>query len=371
MPTRIRHSSILLVSIPITEESTICYLLKKFELNLYQASSLTECTSITCRHKIHLIIIDLDSDTTNISQTISYFRTRPQTAQIPLLILTTPLNKTTIPPCLNYEDIDFILKPYSIQELSIRIQRQLQLYRSQHILRKQNIKLQETLEARDKLYAIIAHDLRAPIGTIKMLNSTLSTQKHKIKNNYILTLLKMIDETTEDAFNLLENLLGWTRTQNGKTKIYAKPFPINSIIHQTISLFQTLASNKEIGIIEHTTPQTVVYADEEMIKTVLRNLISNAIKFTYPGGKIDISITDLPQHILISVKDNGKGISSTEQKKLLKNNTYTTTYGTHNEKGSGLGLSLSKEFIKLNKGKLWFSSQEGIGTTFFFTLPHA
>lgn len=113
-----------------------------------------------------------------------------------------------------------------------------------------------------------------------------------------------------------------------------------------------------------------VYADEDMVKTVLRNLLSNAIKFTYPGGQIDITLSPLPGYVLTSVKDNGKGIAKDMQAKLLKTNEYVTTYGTRNEKGSGLGLILSQEFIKMNKGKFWFSSQEGVGTTFFFTLPH-
>ncbi len=203
-----------------------------------------------------------------------------------------------------------------------------------------------------------------------MVNSSIENQIHKIKDPAIVKLFRIINETTEEAFNLLENLLRWTRNQSGKTKVYATTFNINIIIRQVISLFHTSASNKDITIHNHATEHITVYADEDMIKTVLRNLISNAIKFTYPGGQIDISATSLPECILISVKDNGKGISKKDQKKLLKPNEYITTYGTRNEKGSGLGLTLSQDFIKLNKGKLWFSSQEGIGTTFFFTLSN-
>ena len=162
----------------------------------------------------------------------------------------------------------------------------------------------------------------------------------------------------------------WSQAQNGRIQAEAKTFNIQLAIHKTIALLQSSAQNKEIKIQEHFNQHADVFADEEMIKSVLRNLISNAIKFTYPGGHIDVTTTDFPKHIVISIKDNGKGITPSEQKKLLKPHEHFTTCGTYYEKGCGLGLSLSQEFIKLNKGKFWFSSQEGIGTTFFFSLPY-
>ena len=266
---------------------------------------------------------------------------------------------------------DFITKPFRPQELVIRVQHQLSLLRAERVIRRQNEKLKKSLEARDKLYSIIAHDLRAPIGTIKMINSSIEAQKAKIKDPQISKLFEMINETTEEAFNLLENLLRWTRNQNGKTKIYATLFNLTPVARQVVSLFSAIANAKEIELINRIEGKFDIFADEDMIKTVLRNLISNAIKFTYTGGQVELSLADSGDYWTIYVKDNGKGIPKDLQAHLLKSDEYITTYGTHNEKGSGLGLILCRDFIRMNKGKLHFYSQEGIGTTFYFTIPKA
>ena len=266
---------------------------------------------------------------------------------------------------------DFITKPFRPQELVIRVQHQLSLLRAERVIRRQNEKLKKSLEARDKLYSIIAHDLRAPIGTIKMINSSIEAQKVKIKDPQISKLFEMINETTEEAFNLLENLLRWTRNQNGKTKIYATLFNLTPVARQVVSLFSAIANAKEIELINRIEGKFDIFADEDMIKTVLRNLISNAIKFTYTGGQVELSLADSGDYWTIYVKDNGKGIPKDLQTHLLKSDEYITTYGTHNEKGSGLGLILCRDFIRMNKGKLHFCSQEGIGTTFYFTIPKA
>ena len=236
-------------------------------------------------------------------------------------------------------------------------------------IRRQNERLQETIEARDKLYSVIAHDLRAPIGTIKMINSIIESQKDKIRNAGIRKKFEMINETTEQAFNLLENLLRWSRNLNGKTKVVRSNFDLAISIREVLSLFTAIAKSKNINLVNSVKKPVFVYADEDMIKTVLRNLISNAIKFTYPGGEVSIMLTEYKEQVSVAVKDNGQGIKKENQSKLLKDGQLCSTYGTKNEKGCGLGLLLSRDFIKLNKGKLRFKSKEGEGTIFYFTIP--
>lgn len=179
----------------------------------------------------------------------------------------------------------------------------------------------------------------------------------------------MINETTEEVFNLLENLLRWTQNQIGKTRVIFSEFDITAAIQQVLSLFTTIAAAKNIHLLPCIHLKLPVYADEDMIKTVLRNLISNAIKFTHPGGKIEIHLTAQKEFALISVKDNGIGLSPEEQKNIRTNKKGFTTYGTKNEKGYGLGLQLCQEFIRMNKGKFHIVSQPGKGSTFSFTIP--
>ncbi|MBO5711066.1 MAG: hybrid sensor histidine kinase/response regulator, partial [Rikenellaceae bacterium] len=337
---------------------------------IHQTDSEQELLSMAHRLTPQIIIIDIEQTHTTQKRLIEILKNDPNTFTTPLLIAFTLSTENQFPSYLNHNNIDVIKRPYTIQELLMRVRRQLLITQMERKIVKENHQLKRSIEAHNKFYSIVAHDLRAPIGTLKMINATLAPHIDQIKNQQITTLFKMIQETTEETFDLLENLLDWSQVQNGRTRMEAKTFNIQLAIHKTIALLQSSAKNKNIKIQEHFNQHAEVFADEEMIKSVLRNLIYNAIKFTYPGGHIDITTTDLPKHIVISIKDNGKGINPSDQKKLLKSCEHLTTYGTHSEKGSGLGLSLSQEFIKLNKGNFWFSSQKGVGTTFFFSLPY-
>lgn len=370
MPIDNSKYTILLIISSFEEPDKAVNLLQEARFKVLQAKDEQEAIRIAGEHLPDLILLDIDKSAQTETSIIRDLKSNRATRLIPVLFIASIANESYIPECLTYDHVDFITKPFRPQELMIRIQHQLLLLRAQRTIRRQNEKLRQTLEARDKLYSVIAHDLRAPIGTIKMINSSIENQRSKIKDPGILKLFEMINGTTEEAFNLLENLLRWTRNQNGKTKVYASTFNITPAIRQVASLFASIACAKEIKIYNHSEVDVYVYADEDMIKTALRNLLSNAVKFTYPGGRIDIDATATAAGALVSIKDNGKGIANDIQPKLLKNNEYTTSYGTRNEKGSGLGLVLTNDFIKMNKGKFWFVSQEGVGTTFFFTLPH-
>lgn len=291
------------------------------------------------------------------------------TRGISMLFIAAITEQTYIPDCLFYDNVDFISKPFRPKELVIRIQHQLSLMEAKKTICLQNRKLQKTMESRDKLYSVIAHDLRAPIGTIKMIAASLENERNQMIDPHILKSFDMIHETTEEAYNLLENLLRWSRNQNGKTRIYPTTFDLSKAIYHVLALFTAIADSKGIKVNNHSKTNVTVYADEDMIRTVLRNLLSNAIKFSFPGGQIDVGLSEMPDMVMVSVKDNGQGIKKELQSKLLKGNEYISTYGTHNEKGSGLGLILCRDFVKMNKGKLWFSSQENKGTTFYFTVP--
>lgn len=316
-----------------------------------------------------LILLDTDCISGEECETIRYLRKHPQTRQIPVIFITTVRHSVIVSECLNYPYTDFITRPVKDTELLLRIRHQLSLVKARQTIRKQNERLKATLASRNKLYSVIAHDLRAPIGTIKMINALIENDKDKIRNAGIRKKFEMINETTEEAFNLLENLLRWTRNQTGKTKVIATTFDISVTIRQVVSLFTSIAAAKNIHLLSHLKPNLVVYADEDMIKTVLRNLISNAIKFTCPGGKVEINLTCQAPEAFVSVKDTGIGIKPEDQKKILKGQQAASNYGTKNEKGSGLGLLLCQDFIKKNKGRLKLSSHPGKGSVFSFSIP--
>lgn len=362
------YTLLVIVSSP-AEQETIRNMLKDGNYNIIPAYNEQEAILKSRMTPPDMILLDIEVTALREFTTIQKLRRRAITKNIPILFFTTIENEDAISECLQYGNIDFMTKPFRQKELIVRIKHQLSLLEARRTIRRQNERLKKTIDSRDRLYSVIAHDLRAPISTIKMINATIEEERGRISDAKIRRLFGMINDTTEQAFNLLENLLRWSRNQNGRTKVLASDMDVSASTRQVVSLFKTIAKAKNIRLQNQLAESLHVYADEDMVKTILRNLISNAIKFTYPGGEVTVSARHDANCVTISVTDNGQGIKKELQTKLLKDDEHITTYGTKNEKGSGLGLLLCRDFVKLNKGKFWFESEEGKGTTFYFTLP--
>ena len=179
----------------------------------------------------------------------------------------------------------------------------------------------------------------------------------------------MIHESSKNAFDLLVNLLDWSRIQTGCLIINRKVFNLENAINNTIALLEHQANRKKIKIRTKNIENKFVFVDENMITTVIRNLISNAIKFSYNQSEILISCEIVDNLIKVGVKDKGIGISKENIKRLFKIKEQFTEMGTSREKGTGLGLILCEEFIEKNKGAIWVESIKGTGSTFYFTVP--
>lgn len=289
---------------------------------------------------------------------------------IPIIFLTALNSHDDIVKGFQMGANDFITKPFNKNELRIRIRHQISLIEAKRIIMKQTEELRSIIVGRDKLYSVIAHDLRGPLGSIKMvLNLLLNTLDGSIGAN-MFDMLKMANQTTEEVFALLDNLLKWTKSQIGRLNVAYQQVDLIYIIQDGIDVFKTTAELKDITISFESKVSSIVYVDNDMIKTVIRNLISNAIKFSDSDSVvcIDIDNTD-NDFVTVSVKDSGCGIKDADQQKLLLADTHFSTFGTNNEEGSGLGLLLCADFVRKNGGKLWFESIEGKGSTFFFTVP--
>ncbi len=316
-----------------------------------------------------LIIIRLALEEGKGVMVVRHLKQSVLTKHIPILYMTIPNRYEDFRKVVDYEGVEFISRPLSKKELILRINNQLLLLESQRIIERQNERLQNVARSKDKLYSVIAHDLRAPIGTLKMILEAIDHQKEKISDMNIRHLIKMLQETTDEAYLLLENLLVWSNSRNGVLQPYRQEFSLSEAVKEVIALQANIAEAKEINICNHIVGSNTGYADVNMVKTVLRNLLSNAIKFSYTGGKIEVDCKEENNFLTISVKDYGQGISEEHQRSLLDEGLHFISYGTQKEKGSGLGLQLCKDFVKLNHGKLWFESKEGEGTTFYFSVP--
>ena len=290
--------------------------------------------------------------------------------EIPIIFLTALDDTQSIVNGFKLGVGDFISKPFRKEELMVRIKHQLSLVAARRIIEEKNEELRKTIAGRDKMYSVIAHDLRSPMASMKMLLNTImmSVEKDKIDPD-IFDMLEMSNKTSEEVFSLLDNLLKWTKSQLGKLTVIPQKLDISGLADGVVEVMNSVAEVKHIKLIRTDHESFFVYVDIEMIKSILRNLISNAVKFSNPDSEIKVGIKAEDGKVIVSVTDSGKGIKKEDQHKLLKDSTHFTTYGTNSEEGSGLGLLLCRDFARKNGGELWFESEENLGSVFSFSLP--
>jgi signal transduction histidine kinase len=235
-------------------------------------------------------------------------------------------------------------------------------------LEKQKSELKESILSKDKIFSIISHDLRSPLGNIRnMLNLLIDKgdQFDAVKKNRI---LENLAEITKSTFFLLDNLLNWSRSERGLLNYDPQMFLIAPVINDVLELTKPLADKKEIKLISKIDETDLAFGDVNMVQTIFRNFIENALKFTHNNGTIEIFSTVKEDEIEFGVKDNGLGLDESTINALIHKKDINTTYGTNKEKGSGLGLYICKEFIRRNGGTFRIESQKDQGSTFYFTL---
>jgi signal transduction histidine kinase len=232
-----------------------------------------------------------------------------------------------------------------------------------------NEELQKLNAQKDKFFSIVAHDLKGPFSNILGLSEILCEKMQESDYGEIEMISGLILNSSKKAMNLLVNLLEWSRSQSGRIEFNPEFIQLFNLINESIELFTEAAKQKSITIHTNLTANALVHVDKAMISAVLRNLISNALKFTHLGGKIFISAEVSKNELKVTIKDKGVGIAKDDIKKLFRIEESFTSSGTQNEKGTGLGLILCKEFIEKHGGKIWVESEEGQGSTFYFIIP--
>ncbi len=229
--------------------------------------------------------------------------------------------------------------------------------------------LTELNAMKDRLYSIIGHDLRSPFNSILGFADLLATSYDEFSDDDRRTFAKNILAASRNTFELLENLLEWSRIQMGRTPFAPEEIHLNLEVNEAFHLMRMSADTKNIQLVADVPSQQMVYADHNMLTTILRNTISNGIKFTGKGGKVKVSSTQNHGHTRICIADNGVGMVETIRKKLFRIDSLVSTLGTANEKGTGLGLILCKEFVEKHGGTIRVESRLGEGTTFTLDLP--
>jgi two-component system, sensor histidine kinase and response regulator len=234
-------------------------------------------------------------------------------------------------------------------------------------------KSKETAEAanvaKDKFFSIISHDLKGSFSSIFGFVNLMTRARDILSDEEIDRLIKEMYRVGEASHKLLENLLEWAQSQTGRIQVKLEELNLQILVREIIEFSSSQAKHKEICLTSNVSTNAIVLGDKKMIQTVIRNLIANAIKFTPKNGKIDIVTEIKDSSMEITVSDTGVGISPKKIDQLFRIDTQVTSEGTENEKGSGLGLILCKEFVYKNHGKIWVESETGKGTKVKFTLP--
>ena len=242
--------------------------------------------------------------------------------------------------------------------------------KAEEVIKLNNEELHKLNSEKDKFLSIIAHDLKSPFNSIVGFSELLVEKANNNDLEGVKVFADTILNSSQRVMDLLTNLMIWSLSQTGRMNFNPEYFDLVSLIDENIQLFYDIADQKKITLNREIKGNISVLADKGMISTIIRNLISNAIKFTTPGGKIILSADMSLNEAVVSVNDTGLGISKSSIEKLFSIDENFSTRGTQNEQGTGLGLILCKEFIEKHRGRIWVESEPGKGSTFYFAIPN-
>ena len=352
-------SNVLLLKILLTNE--------KFQV--CTANNGRACIEMTKKEHPDLILLDVMMPDINGFDTAVILKKDPETKDIPIIFLTALNSPQDLVHGFQVGANDFLTKPFNKEELVMRVTQQISLVAAKRIIEKQNAELKATLSNRDKMYSVIAHDLRSPMASIRMVLNLIvqSTSAEKVGPELYM-LLDQANRESEEVHDLLDNLLKWTKSQTGRLSVVLQELDLNDIVPGVVEIFDVIAQTKHITLeLKKTDEALKVHADNDMLKTVLRNFMSNAVKFSPENSTIQISMAKEGDFARVSVKDQGVGIAADRLGSIFHKGE--TTYGTGGEEGSGLGLQLCQDFARKNGGDCYVESVEGQGSTFSFTIP--
>lgn len=343
-----------------------------------------------------IILLDVVMPGTDGFQTCLRLKARELTRDIPVIFMTALASPDNKVKGFEVGGIDYVTKPLQYEEVLARVSTHLRIRdlqarleaqnslltekntqlehevqarkRIENKLKRVNRQLKEANASKDQLFSIIAHDLRAPFTALLSLSETVIHYIDDYSKDDIRENMLKIRTSSEAVYSLLENLLAWSRLQRGMLRYQPDQVALADIAANTIDLFRSQAEQKQIRLMNLIEQGITAYADKSMVETIIRNLLSNALKFSSAGDTIDMSATQTGEQVEVMIADTGVGIDPNIVPKLFEKTPYSNR-GTAGEHGTGLGLSLCKELVEKSRGHIWVESDVGKGATFKFTLP--
>lgn len=384
-------ASILVVDDNPRNLQLISTLLAKSGYRVSAVNSGIKAIKFVKEKKPDLILLDVMMPEMNGYETCNQIRLDPEADEIPIIFLTAKSEIEDIIAGFKQGAVDYITKPFKSEEVLIRLKTHLQLKASRAQLREKNAELEqlnkELIETRaiikedanrlkalnaekDRFFSIIAHDLRGPLSGTMGLAEVLARDARNLSMDEIVDFSTALHTSTSDMYKLLLNLLDWARLQMGLVNYKPSDVKVSELIKEGLGMYEGMAKEKNLEIHIEQEENLTMYADRNMLNSVIRNLISNAIKFTPRSGSIFIkTFQPTPNTGIVEVRDTGIGIPAEIQAKLFRLDENVSRNGTEGEESTGIGLLLSRDIAEKNKGSLTFESTEGQGSVFRIEMP--
>jgi len=379
----ISNSIILIVDDTPENLEILGIILSEAGFKISVATNGTQAIAVARTKPPDLILMDVMMPGIDGYETCEKLKADPLTAHIPVIFLTARSGGNEVIRGFEAGGIDYVIRPFNTAELLARVLTHIELKQSKERIIVQNHELMEMNERlsaseenqrllnamKDKFFSILAHDLMNPLNTFLQITNLITVRQPNLDEEKKKEFLTALHNGASNLCGLLENILTWARSHTGHV-IY-KPCiqKVAPTVKTAAALFSPAASQKNITIRLELPDDCTAFFDEPMINTVLRNLISNAVKFTRDGGAITVSIEDSGDFRQISVSDTGVGMTPTDLSKLFRMDICHSTRGTDDEKGTGIGLILCREFVEKHGGRIWAESEHEKGSTFIFTIP--
>ncbi len=320
-------------------------------------------------NKFDLILLDIMMPGMDGFMVCEEIKKDPASAETPVIFLTARTETDDIVRGFNTGGVDYVTKPFNGQELLARVKTHLALRYARERLRSANSELKTLNATKDKFFSIIAHDLRNPIQSLIMSSEILMTNFQQLEPPKVEEYIEKFNENANHIAALLENLMEWSRSQRGQVQVIPHRIDINLVTDQCMAIIKEQAALKGVNVVNGVPQNILAFADQSMIYTILRNLISNGVKFTSKGGEVTVTTREVNGLIEIAVSDSGIGISRDTQANLFRIDQHISSRGTDGERGTGLGLVLCKEFLEKNNGSIRLESEPDKGSTFYVTIP--
>jgi signal transduction histidine kinase len=326
------------------------------------AESSKTAFSVLASNPIDLILLDVsmpDMDGFSICRKI---KEELKYCDIPVIFLTSRHDRQSITDGFAAGGVDYIIKPFEHAELVARVKTHLNL-------RQTLKKLEESNITKKKLFSIIGHDLNNPLQDIQFTSTLLLRDFSNIEDTKKIEYITSISQSCKQIAHLLKNLLHWSKSQMDQLNNIPQPIHLKQIAQESIELLKSESAKKDIAIHLEVKTNSPAFADLEMVRTIMRNLLTNAVKFTPQKGQVKISIKPMRAEIEISVLDTGVGLQAERIKDIFSIQNHQITRGTHGEKGIGIGLTICKELVEKCNGRILVESKPNKGSHFKFTLP--